>query len=111
MVHVPVSSDQKSDSLPQRIPSAGSLLTREDFARLADVPPEAEWFANITNENTRRAYRNDLRQFMAFVGIVGPDEFRKITRAHVIAWRKQLEARSLSPASVRRKLAQPRFAR
>ena len=105
MVHVPVSSEQKSDSLPQNIPSDGSLLTKEEFARLADVPPEAEWFANITNVNTRRAYRNDLRQFMAFVGIVGPDEFRKITRAHVIAWRKQLEARSLSPASVRRKLA------
>ena len=105
MVRVSVSSDQKSDSLPQNIPSSGSLLTREEFARLADVPPEAEWFANITNDNTRRAYRNDLRQFMIFVGITGPDEFRKITRAHVIAWRKQLEARALSPASVRRKLA------
>ncbi len=42
---------------------------------------------------------------MAFVGVTGPDEFRKLTRAHVIAWGKQLEARALSPASVRRKLA------
>ena len=105
MSQVPVSTDADHDSLPENISTDRSLLTQEEFQRLADVPPEAEWFANIQNENTRRAYRNDLRQFMTFVGIAGPGEFRKITRAHVIAWRKRLEARSLAPASVRRKLA------
>ena len=105
MSQVPVSTDADHDSLPENISTDRSLLTQEEFQRLADVPPEAEWFANIQNANTRRAYRNDLRQFMTFVGIAGPGEFRKITRAHVIAWRKRLEARSLAPASVRRKLA------
>lgn len=81
------------------------LLTRAEFQTLADVPPEAEWFANIENENTRRAYRNDLRGFMRFVGIDKPEEFRTVTRAHVIAWRKQLEAASLAPATIRRKLS------
>ena len=37
------------------------LLSKTEFQRLADVPPEAEWFANLTNENTRRAYRNFRR--------------------------------------------------
>ena len=32
-----------------------SLLSREEFQKLAEVPPEAEWFANLDNEKTRRA--------------------------------------------------------
>ena len=90
-----------------------SLLSRAEFRSLADVPPEIEWFANIDNPNTRRAYQNDLRGFMQFVGIRTPDEFRLVTRAHVIAWRKSLEAQNLSDAgsrtyqgaTIRRKLA------
>lgn len=79
------------------------ILTNAEFHALADVPPEVEWFANIENPNTRRAYRNDLNQFMRFIGIRQADEFRTVTRAHVIAWREELQA--LSPASVRRKLS------
>ncbi|WP_414706896.1 site-specific integrase [Rudaea sp.] len=33
------------------------------------------------------------------------DEFRVVTRAHVLAWRKTLEDRTLSGATIRRKLA------
>ena len=81
------------------------LLTNADFNRMADVPPEVEWFGNIENPNTRRAYQNDLRHFMRFTGIVSPAEFRCVTRAHIIAWRKELEQLALSPASIRRKLS------
>ena len=81
------------------------LLTQTEFQRLADVPPEVEWFANLKNANTRRAYRNDVTSFMRFVGINQPDEFRTVTRAHVIAWRKELEHQSLAAASIRRKLS------
>jgi site-specific recombinase XerD len=42
---------------------------------------------------------------MRFTGIVRPAEFRSVTRAHVIAWRKELEKSSLAPASIRRKLS------
>ena len=69
------------------------------------MPAEVEWFANLDNPRTRRAYRIDLHEFMTFVGITVPEEFRTVTRAHVIAWRKSLEARTLSGASIRRKLA------
>lgn len=80
-------------------------LTAIEFHQLGNVPPEAEWFANLDNPRTRRAYQIDLRDFMAFTGITRADEFRTITRAHVLAWRRRLEARQLSGATIRRKLA------
>lgn len=80
-------------------------LTAKEFQDLADVPPEMEWFANINNERTRRAYRIDLQDFMSFTGIVKPEEFRQVTRAHVIAWRKEIEGRGSAPSTIRRKLS------
>lgn len=83
----------------------GRFLTRAEFHRLCDVPPEAEWFANLDNENTRRAYRDDVGDFIRFAAIERPDDLRQVTRAHVLQWRKSPEARSLSAASIRRKLS------
>ncbi len=81
-------------------------LTPAQFGDLADVPPELEWLANITNPKTRRAYKNDVSEFSAFTGLRQPAELRTIiTRAHVIAWRKHLESRELAPSSIRRKLS------
>jgi site-specific recombinase XerD len=79
-------------------------LTALEFQGLAAVPAEAEWFANIDNPRTRRAYRIDIHEFMGFVQIGRPEEFRTVTRAHVLAWRKDLEGRELS-GTIRRKLA------
>ncbi|MGJ8697973.1 MAG: tyrosine-type recombinase/integrase [Verrucomicrobiaceae bacterium] len=87
------------------IPAESRNLTRAEFQGLADVPAELEWLANIDNANTRRAYMRDVREFMDYTGIVEPTEFRVVTRAHVIGWRKQLEFRDLAAATVRRKLS------
>ena len=87
------------------IPTRGRKLTAAEFQGLADVPPEAEWFANIQNARTRRAYEGDIKEFVAFVGIRGAGEFRQVTRAHAIAWRKAMEQRGLSGATIRRKLS------
>ena len=87
-------------------PGAGRrALTAAEFQGLSAVPLEAEWFANIDNPRTRRAYRIDIHEFMGFVGISRPEDFRIVTRAHVLAWRKDLEGRELSGATIRRKLA------
>src|SRR5438093_8848021 len=83
----------------------GRALTAAEFYKLAEVPPEIEWFANLRNPNTRKAYENDLREFRGFVGIERPEEFRTVTRAHVIAWRKDLERRACAPTTIQRKLA------
>ena len=47
----------------------GRALTAAEFCKLADIPPEIEWFANLRNPHARLAYENDLREFRQFVGI------------------------------------------
>jgi len=81
------------------------LLTAEAFQRPADVPAEIEWFANLATPATRRAYEAALQDFVRFTGIARPEEFRAVTRAHVIAWRDHLVRRGLAGASVRHRLA------
>jgi integrase/recombinase XerD len=101
-------SDTPTDSqLPTSIIPAERLLTAAEFKHLAEVPPEIEWFANITNRSTRRAYETAIKDFMRFTGIVRPEEFRTVTRAHVIAWRDDLGRREdiQSGATVRHRLA------
>jgi integrase/recombinase XerD len=99
-------SDPRTDpQLPTPITPAERLLTAAEFQRLAEVPPEIEWFANIKNRSTRRSYENAIRDFMDFTGVVRPEEFRTVTRAHVIAWRDDLARRELGGATVRHRLA------
>jgi len=86
-------------------PAPNRIFTAPEFHQLTQVPPATKWFANIDNPNTRRAYRNDLEEFMTFVGISSPEELRLVTRAHVLAWRKDFESRELAGGTIRRKLA------
>jgi site-specific recombinase XerD len=97
-------------SKPQTLVAAQSAvsirtLTVPEFHQLAQVPPATEWFANLDNPNTRRAYRNDLEEFMTFVGIASPEELRLVAREHVLAWQTDLERRELTGGTIRRKLA------
>jgi integrase/recombinase XerD len=80
-------------------------LTAAQFQGLAEMPAEAEWFANIANSHTRRAYERALKDFMAFVGVEGVQDFRSVTRAHVLAWRQALELQGASAATIRHRLA------
>jgi site-specific recombinase XerD len=54
---------------------------------------------------TRRAYQTALQDFIRFTGIERPEEFRTVTRAHVIAWRDQLANRKLSATTIRHRLS------
>jgi integrase/recombinase XerD len=94
-----------TDQLPTEILPANRLLTAAEFHRLADVPPEFEWFANLSNPSTRRSYENAIRDFMRFTGIARPEEFRTVTRARIIAWRDQLTGRGLGSSTIRHRLA------
>lgn len=82
-------------------------LSAREFQLLEQVPPEGEWFGNLDNPRTRRAYEEDITDFVGFIGIEKgkPEQFRKVMRAHVIAWRKRLEERDLAPSTIRRKLS------
>jgi site-specific recombinase XerD len=91
-------------TVPPRLTPDTRALTAAQLQGLADVPPELGWFANIQNPRTRAAYKLDIQHFMRFTGIDHPEESRRITRAHVIAWRDEFTRRALSPATIRRKL-------
>jgi integrase/recombinase XerD len=96
-----------SDQLPSEITPArvSRLLTAAEFHQLAAVPPEAEWFANLSNPSTKRAYENAVGDFVRFTGIHRPEEFRTVTRAHIIAWRDDLTRRGLGGSTIRHRLA------
>jgi integrase/recombinase XerD len=85
--------------------TTGRLLTAAQFHQLTDVPAAVVWLGNIDNPNTRRAYQGDVEAFVAFCGIEQADELRMVTRAHVIAWRTELEGQELAAATIRRKLS------
>ena len=53
-------------------------LTPVQFSDLAEVPPELEWLANLTNAKTRRAYKVDVEEFIGFTGLRGIAELRGI---------------------------------
>lgn len=104
-------ADDTKDQLPAAAAGAERMLTAAEFHRLADVPPEVEWFANISNPSTQRAYKAAVTDFMRFAGITRPEEFRVVTRAHVIAWRDDLRkrltrhGRPWNDSSIRHRLA------
>jgi integrase/recombinase XerD len=89
-----------SGQAPAQIAPGNRPLTAAEFHRLADVPPEVEWFANIANSHTRRVYQNAISDFVRFTGIARPEEFRTVTRAHIIAWRDELAKRGLGGGTV-----------
>jgi integrase/recombinase XerD len=100
MPHHPQHAGDLSPALP-----APRALTAHDFHQLAAVPPAIAWFANIDNPQTRRAYQADVEEFMAFAGIESAYAFRQVGRGHVLAWRHNLEKRTLAGTTIRRKLA------
>src|SRR6267142_423520 len=69
------------------VPLKKHSLTPAQFEQLADVPPEEEWLANITNLKTRRAYKEDVREFIAFTALRGLYEatFRRPVAYHFLA--------------------------
>jgi len=72
---------------------ATDLEIAKDFARASKAAA------------TRRAYQHALSDFVAFTGIQKPQEFRAVTRAHVIAWRDDLKRRGLAGMTQRHRLA------
>lgn len=95
------------DDGAELVPLPRHTLAR--YQQLEDVPPEAEWFAEIASRSpaTRRAYEAALQDFLSFAGIADPTSLRSVARALVIAWRDDLARRepALSAATIRHRLA------
>ncbi len=50
-------------------------------------------------------YERALEDFAAFTGIQAPADFRQVTRAHVLAWQRELEQQGVAGATIRPRLA------
>ena len=50
-------TDDTAESGSLAVSSTERPLSRAEFQGLGDMPPEVEWFANLDNPRTRRAYR------------------------------------------------------
>ncbi len=87
--------NQKRD-LVTNLKQPQRTLTAPQFQGLAEMPAEVEWLLNLSsNPNTRSGYESDIKDFLRFAGIERPEELRLITRAHVIAWRTEIEQREI----------------
>jgi site-specific recombinase XerD len=84
---------------------SASSLSLAQFDAISEMPAAAEWFANLTNQKTRRAYKADVQDLSAFLGITEMSAFSSVVRGHILAWRNDLERRGLSRSSIRRKLS------
>lgn len=74
--------------------------------RLADIPEEEIWLAKQKSARTRRAYRLDVRHFMATLGITSSDELRQADHRAVIAWERAMrETEHAAPSTIRRRLS------
>ena len=85
------------------VPISKEKLTPAQFSELADVPPELEWLANITNPKTRRAYKIDVTEFEVFTGLRAPSELRTVARSHVIAMRHETGVQRFDRAATGRR--------
>jgi hypothetical protein len=66
-----MNTDLETPYLKTRHAAAPGAHKRGIFAACRRSP-ETEWFANIDNPHTRRAYRNDLKEFMTFAASARP---------------------------------------
>jgi site-specific recombinase XerD len=74
--------------------------------RLAEIPEEEVWLAKQKSARTRRAYRLDVRHFMATLGIITTDELRQADHRVVIAWERAMrEVERAAPSTIRRRLS------
>ncbi len=91
--------------LPAEISPASRLLAAAEFHRLAEVPSEVEWFANLSDTSIRRAYENAVGHSMRLAGIRHPEEFRIVSRAHLIGWREDRTRRNLGGSTILHRLS------
>jgi site-specific recombinase XerD len=72
---------------------------------LATVPEHKLWLADKPSAQTRRAYAASIASFARAAGVTRAEDFGKVTRAAVIAWREELVRQGASAATVNARLS------
>lgn len=78
---------------------------RSPDVRLTLFPVSRRWLDGHSNRHTRRAYRGDLVEFVTYQRIDTDNEFRSVTREHLLRWLNNLERRKIAEPTQCRKLA------
>ena len=89
--------------LPAMTAGAGEL--RPVVELLGEVPEEALWLEGQRSEQTRRAYKADVRHFVEALGIRSRDDLRGVGRGAVIRWQRTMEEQGARPRTIRRRLS------
>ena len=86
LVAAPMSGDDELDG------ASGAALERVQPVKalgpvhvLAELPEEEIWLQSQQSPQTRRAYRNDVREFVEYLRIGSAAELHQVDRAHVLA--------------------------
>ncbi len=91
-------------NLPAAAPPRPSLPTTME--RLAEIPEEEIWLAKQKSARTRRAYKLDVRHFMATLAITDSAALRQVDHRAVIAWERHMrEIEKAAPSTIRRRLS------
>jgi integrase/recombinase XerD len=85
--------------------TAGSGDLRPAVELLREVPEEEVWLQGQRSEQTRRAYKADIRHFIESLGICSREELRQVDRAAVIHWQRVMERQGARPRTIRRRLS------
>lgn len=86
-------------------PSAQPSFQAAPLEVLARVPEEQLWLSNFTSENTKSTYRQSVVDFIKALKLQGPEDFKQVSRAAVIAWRDKLTVEGRSPRTVKTRLS------
>ena len=97
-------NDAVSLLLPARTTRRPASLSVVDEINL--IPEEHVWLGGLKSDQTRRAYRHDIRHFVETLDIASYDELRQVTHRHVITWRQIMsDVERLQNSTVRRRLS------
>lgn len=82
-------------------------LEAPKYHTLRDVPSDNDWIKELRNRNEKTAmfYEFDLNEFKTFLKIETPEDFRLVTRKHVIEWINILKKSGLANESIARKIS------
>src|SRR5664280_3600364 len=111
---MPTDPRKSKNTEPEANASAPAVLPPADaapralitVAALADIPEEDIWLAKQKSKRTRRAYKQDVQNFMRTLNIHSYDELRQVDHRAVIAWERIMrEIDKAAPSTIRRRLA------
>ena len=72
---------------------------------LAEVSAENIWLSNFHSDNTKGTYKQAVSDFITDMEIDSSEKLYNVSQAHIISWRDILNAKGLTNATIRNRLA------